>query len=157
MLYRLSYMGRSLFRLFDLALPPLDARDAIVGAGNGTRTRDPQLGRLMLYQLSYSRPMLFLYLLTSTIPRARVLATDVVERRRIRTFVGLRPADLQSAPFNHSGTPPRSHPLVTARLAGRRSFLAESLLGQLVGQLRMELAKGLEPPTGGLQNRCSTN
>ncbi len=26
--------------------------------------------------------------------------------RRIRTFVDLRPADLQSAPFNHSGTPP---------------------------------------------------
>ncbi len=25
------------------------------GAGDGTRTRDPQLGRLMLYQLSYSR------------------------------------------------------------------------------------------------------
>jgi hypothetical protein len=26
------------------------------GAGNGTRTRDPELGRLALYQLSYSRP-----------------------------------------------------------------------------------------------------
>ncbi len=25
------------------------------GAGNGVRTRDPQLGKLMLYQLSYSR------------------------------------------------------------------------------------------------------
>jgi hypothetical protein len=25
------------------------------GAGNETRTRDPQLGKLMLYQLSYSR------------------------------------------------------------------------------------------------------
>ena len=25
------------------------------GAGDGTQTRDPQLGRLMLYQLSYSR------------------------------------------------------------------------------------------------------
>ncbi len=25
------------------------------GAGNGTRTRDPQLGKLMLYQLSYAR------------------------------------------------------------------------------------------------------
>ncbi len=30
------------------------------GAGDGTRTRDPQLGRLMLYQLSYSRSRLFL-------------------------------------------------------------------------------------------------
>ena len=27
-----------------------------VGAGDEARTRDPQLGRLMLYQLSYSRP-----------------------------------------------------------------------------------------------------
>ncbi len=26
-----------------------------IGAGNGIRTRDPQLGKLMLYQLSYSR------------------------------------------------------------------------------------------------------
>ena len=36
------------------------------GAGNGTQTRDPQLGRLMLYQLSYSRNfgLSRLYLLT---------------------------------------------------------------------------------------------
>ena len=27
-----------------------------VGAGDEIRTRDPQLGRLMLYQLSYTRP-----------------------------------------------------------------------------------------------------
>ena len=26
-----------------------------IRAGNGIRTRDPQLGKLMLYQLSYSR------------------------------------------------------------------------------------------------------
>ncbi len=36
-LYLLSYVGPSL------------------GAGNGTRTRNPQLGRLMLWPLSYSR------------------------------------------------------------------------------------------------------
>lgn len=29
------------------------------GAENGTRTRDPQLGKLMLYQLSYFRIFLF--------------------------------------------------------------------------------------------------
>jgi hypothetical protein len=28
------------------------------GAGDEIRTRDPQLGRLMLYQLSYTRPFL---------------------------------------------------------------------------------------------------
>ncbi len=27
----------------------------ISGAGNGTRTRDPKLGKLVLYQLSYTR------------------------------------------------------------------------------------------------------
>ncbi len=38
-----SYAKSGLFRpLFDRA-------------GNGIRTRDPQLGKLMLYQLSYSR------------------------------------------------------------------------------------------------------
>lgn len=30
-------------------------REGSSGAGNGTRTRDFQLGKLMLYQLSYSR------------------------------------------------------------------------------------------------------
>src|SRR5688572_29788991 len=34
-------------------IPPI--ADAKIGAGNGTRTRDPKLGRLALYQLSYSR------------------------------------------------------------------------------------------------------
>jgi hypothetical protein len=28
---------------------------AMLGAGNEARTRDPQLGKLMLYQLSYAR------------------------------------------------------------------------------------------------------
>ena len=41
-LYRLSYVGR--FRS---------------GAGDEIRTRDIQLGRLKLYQLSYSRPQCF--------------------------------------------------------------------------------------------------
>ena len=30
-----------------------------IGAGDEIRTRDPQLGRLMLYQLSYTRPFRF--------------------------------------------------------------------------------------------------
>ena len=29
--------------------------EEIIEAGDGPRTRDPQLGKLMLYQLSYSR------------------------------------------------------------------------------------------------------
>ena len=44
-LYRLSYMGTYCF--FFVAS----------GAGDEVRTRDFQLGRLKLYQLSYSRPV----------------------------------------------------------------------------------------------------
>ena len=29
--------------------------DEVTGAGNGVRTRDPKLGKLVLYQLSYAR------------------------------------------------------------------------------------------------------
>ena len=43
MLYQLSYVGNLCFSL----IPS--------GAGDGSRTRDVQLGRLELYQLSYSR------------------------------------------------------------------------------------------------------
>jgi hypothetical protein len=42
--------------------PELRGRESYTkrtGAGDETRTRDPQLGRLMLYQLSYTRPKLF--------------------------------------------------------------------------------------------------
>ncbi|MEY2720657.1 MAG: hypothetical protein RL597_102 [Pseudomonadota bacterium] len=38
-------------------LPPSRAdKDEENGAGNETRTRDPDLGKVVLYQLSYSRP-----------------------------------------------------------------------------------------------------
>ncbi len=36
--------------------PRVSASGRGVGAGDGSRTRDMQLGRLPLYQLSYSRP-----------------------------------------------------------------------------------------------------
>ena len=66
------------------------------GAGNGIRTRDPQLGRLMLCQLSYSRPEPFAL---SQPPR------PVVERGGFEPPKA-EPADLQSAPFDRSGTSP---------------------------------------------------
>ena len=50
------------------------------------------------------------------------------------------PTDLQSVPFDRSGTPPQNWK-ADARL-GRETF---------------KLAKGLEPPTTSLQMRCSTN
>ncbi len=55
-------------------------------AEDGAQTRDPQLGRLMLYQLSYFRNF-------------KWAKMDSNHRRR-------KPADLQSAPFGHSGICP---------------------------------------------------
>src|SRR6056297_3155595 len=92
-------------------------------AGDGIRTRDPQLGRLMLYQLSYSRgvarrsePYLW-------------AGKDSNLRTRMRT-------DLQSVAFNHSATCPG----ISAR---QESASLRSLSRRQPG----ELAKGLEPPT----------
>ena len=59
---------------------------SISGAEDGTQTRDPQLGRLMLYRLSYFRNFAWAKM-------------DSNHRRR-------KPADLQSAPFGHSGICP---------------------------------------------------
>ena len=39
---------------------PVKARDCEFGAGNEARTRDPDLGKVVLYQLSYSRRELML-------------------------------------------------------------------------------------------------
>ena len=63
-------------------------RDYLIfsGAEDGAQTRDPQLGRLMLYQLSYFRIF-------------KWAKMDSNHRRR-------KPADLQSAPFGHSGICP---------------------------------------------------
>ena len=57
-------------------------------AEDEAQTRDPQLGRLMLYQLSYFRNFVWAKM-------------DSNHRRR-------KPADLQSAPFGHSGICPES-------------------------------------------------
>ncbi len=65
------------------------------GAGNGIRTRDPQLGRLTLYQLSYSRPNRLAVLMPRGLTAA--CASDSATcflvlsgEGRIRTSVGLR-------------------------------------------------------------------
>ena len=65
----------------------------LYGAEDGTQTRDPQLGRLMLYQLSYFRNFLWAKM-------------DSNHRRR-------KPADLQSAPFGHSGICPFAFDVIT--------------------------------------------
>ena len=79
-------------------------------AGNGTQTRDPQLGRLMLYQLSYSRnlslsshqgeyPPTFRSK-SGTRPEFSLWAVMDSNHRKLTL------AELQSAPFGHSGNCP---------------------------------------------------
>jgi hypothetical protein len=73
------------------------------GAGDGVRTRDPQLGRLMLYQLSYSRTILGQF--QSPIPHTTKM---VVEGEGFEPSKAT-PTDLQSVPFGRSGTSPTNH------------------------------------------------
>jgi hypothetical protein len=49
-----SHAGSASAVLGELWRPP-DCRNVFSEAGDETRTRDPQLGKLMLYQLSYTR------------------------------------------------------------------------------------------------------
>ena len=86
-LYRLSYIG--LMKSFR--------------AEDGARTRHPQLGRLVLYQMSYFRLLMGLGLYSvfchSQSPNLLWGEEDSNLRSRKTT-------DLQSVPFGHSGIPP---------------------------------------------------
>ncbi len=94
--------------------PELHRRLLNFGAENEVRTRDPQLGRLMLYQLSYFRKLWE--------------KMDSNHRRH-------KSADLQSAPFGHSGILPIFQP--------ERPFP------------ELEPIEGFEPTTPRLQITCS--
>ena len=91
-----------------------------IGAGDEDRTRDIQLGRLELYQLSYSRLFFLPAFRTSCesrrIPRRAQYGPTLFPPARTwkRLVVGggfeppkAAPTDLQSVPFGHSGTPPK--------------------------------------------------
>ena len=81
------------------------------GAGDGTRTRDIQLGRLELYQLSYSRSSRYttkhcvMFRSLSQRPGPRVGGDRMVEGGGFEPPKA-SPTDLQSVPFDRSGTPP---------------------------------------------------
>src|ERR1041384_7005261 len=93
----------------------------------------------MLYQLSYARA-----------PQSG--------GGRIRTFVALSAADLQSAPFGRSGTPPRPPPPHPPYETSADNRPLVSLRGVCCFLLRFgsELTKGLEPLTCLLQISCLT-
>ncbi len=46
---------RGILNPLRLPIPPLGQHATKNGAGNEARTRDPDLGKVVLYQLSYSR------------------------------------------------------------------------------------------------------
>ena len=78
-----------------------------MGAGDGSRTRDVQLGRLELYQLSYSRVVVVLLslVLCSSCVLDFQCSTGSVDGEG---FEPSKPVatDLQSVPFDRSGTRP---------------------------------------------------
>ena len=72
-------------------------------AGNGTRTRDPNLGKVVLYQLSYSRNFLPLVAKAADPPYLCASAVDRVANRQFNHFIrryggeGNRTPDLLNA------------------------------------------------------------
>ena len=121
------------------------------GAGEEARTLDPQLGRLVLYQLSYTR-IVKIKIQISCRPLPFELpcwwqekwwsGMDSNHRRRT-------PSDLQSDPFGHSGTTPLCQQTQRYLTRLERRMYSKTF--------KMELLIGLEPTTVGLQNRSSTN
>ena len=137
MLYQLSYASEAnAVRRSSRRKPPSERGGAELGvasgtsrypflssflrqqAGDGARTRDIKLGRLALYQLSYSRETFST--LCSCPGRHRRRQAPVSGGGRIRTFVGVKPADLQSAPVGRLGTPPIPAP--SRSCGGHRSL-----------------------------------
>ena len=107
-LCQLSYAGRLCTNRTAMQRRPR-GRNAQRGAGDGARTRDPpQLGRLMLYQLSYSREVLTVLAGGNTRWWREM---DSNHRRR-------EPTGLQPVPFSHSGIPPNGCSTVYARPPG---------------------------------------
>ena len=100
------------------------------GAGDGSRTRDNQLGRLELYQLSYSR--------VRSIEGVHGVVVQLILRVEGEGFEPSKPVatDLQSVPFDRSGTRP-----------GESTDLCERGILRRAALLAFELAKGLEPAT----------
>ena len=60
------------------------------------------------------------------------------------------PTDLQSVPFGHSGTSPKfweKHKSYKAGQIAKQTPTAERQISFNINKLKLELAKGLEPPT----------
>src|SRR5262245_29803600 len=84
---------------------------ALSTAGDGIRTRNIQLGRLELYQLSYTRG-----------PTRRPGGPEVNGQGGIRTPVGRSPPDLQSGAFDRSATCPHQSSVRGYAASSRRDL-----------------------------------
>ena len=140
-LYLLSYVGP----ITSFSRPALSPAADSAGAGNGVRTRDPQLGRLMLYQLSYSR---------SVPSRTRHAGPREGDGGGgwIRTTEGISRQIYSLFPLSTREPPHAVGAWVGPEWRGPepRSLAAPETYP-------LELARGLEPPTASLQVRSSTS
>ena len=102
-------------------------------AGDEARTRDLQLGRLSLYQLSYSRMIVvpMKLLLSDFVPKNRWCGEN-----RIRTCEAFA-TDLQSVPFGRSGISPYYHyPMKMSRLSDSNQWPTDYKSVALPAELR---------------------
>src|SRR5688572_21710251 len=96
------------------ALDPLNPRPLDPGsqAGNGTRTRDPNLGKVVLYQLSYSRDERKLAVTLSADKRHRIRDARRGHARRTR---GTTPRAPRAQRLPHWPSPGRWHRRIRQR------------------------------------------
>ena len=105
-----------------------------IRAEDGAQTRDPQLGRLMLYQLSYFRKILSEFCeIFASLGITKINFVSALVYRKNSAYLELnyrswavmdsnhrsrKTAELQSAPFGHSGNCPK--PQLVFRIASAK-------------------------------------
>ena len=119
-------------------------------AGDETRTRDIQLGRLMLYQLSYSRLCRSVGGAVPAAPKGCCLAPNEWWGEQDSNLRSRKTADLQSAPVGHLGISPFDRP--TGANEGTRTpdrLITNQLLYQLsyIGLYNTERTVSVPPST----------
>ena len=131
-----------------------------IRAEDEAQTRDPQLGRLMLYQLSYFRslhtPKRGFRCQNASLHAQAMIGMEWAKmdsnHRRYK------PADLQSAPFGHSGIRPYFLCLPPEDDAHKENFyhsVPEGFISILAPFSNLEPLVGFEPTTPRLQITCS--
>ena len=107
-------------------------------AGDGARTRDIKLGRLALYQLSYSRDALFTVVCASSVFSVRPSQHG---GGRIRTFEGVSRQIYSLLPL--------------AAWVPHRAQCDLAPMAHIATRAMSELTVGIEPTTCRLQGGCS--